>query len=145
MVEWEDYLIDNSDVLKNKLNISDKSELKKKGIEISVFKLTQLYFLGVTGNFDQEHLCQIHRFIFSDIYYFAGEYREVNIFKSTGFLDFNEISEGLYLLMNKMNNMKINENSKFEIAKYIADYYYELINIHPFREGNGRTIREFIR
>ena len=40
---------------------------------------------------------------------------------------------------------EVNENNKFEVARYISDLYISLINIHPFREGNGRTIREFIR
>ena len=35
--------------------------------------------------------------------------------------------------------------NKFEIARFLGDFYYNLILIHPFREGNGRTIREFLR
>lgn len=38
-----------------------------------------------------------------------------------------------------------NINSKYDFACHLARYYAELLNIHPFREGNGRTIREFIR
>lgn len=44
-----------------------------------------------------------------------------------------------------MNNIELNSYSKFETAKNIEKFYMELINIHPFRKGNGRTIREFIR
>ncbi|HIT38102.1 MAG TPA: Fic family protein [Candidatus Onthousia faecipullorum] len=36
-------------------------------------------------------------------------------------------------------------SSKYSFASFLATYYVELLNIHPFREGNGRTIREFIR
>lgn len=42
-------------------------------------------------------------------------------------------------------NIEVNTNNQFEIAKFLGDFYYNLILIHPFREGNGRSIREFLR
>lgn len=85
MAEWEDYLIDDTTVLKNKLGITDSDELKQKEIEITVSKIAQLYFMGITGNFDEKYLCEIHKFIFEDIYDFAGKYREVDMRKVTLF------------------------------------------------------------
>lgn len=145
MAEWEDYLNEDSTVLKNKYGITDSASLKQKEFEITVSKIAQLYFNGITGNFDEKHLCEIHKFIFEDIYDFAGKYREVDMRKITHFTPYKEIPSRLHELMNEMNNININFGSKFDIAKYIADYYYKLIEIHPFREGNGRAIREFIR
>lgn len=144
MAEWEDYLIDNK-VLKNKLGIKDGDILKQKEIEITVSKIAQLYFMGITGKFDEKHLCDIHKFIFEDIYDFAGKYREVDMRKVTLFTPYQEIPSRLHELLEEMNKIEINSYSKFETAKNIARFYCELINIHPFREGNGRTIREFIR
>lgn len=145
-MEWEDYIIGDTNVLKNKLGITDRFELQKKETEIVVSKLAYLYMRGMKGNFDQNHLCAIHKFLFEDIYEFAGKFREVDIFKdSDAFVHYEDIEKSLYDLFNEMNHKEVNVNNKFEIAKYLADYYYKLIEVHPFREGNGRSTREFMR
>lgn len=145
MAEWEDYIIDGTKTLKNNFNITSSEELKKLEKEIVVSKLSYLYINGMPGNFDIKHLCDLHQFLFGDIYPFAGKYREVDMYKITGFEHWEEINHKLEEFFEKMNNREVNESNKFEIAKYLADYYYELIGIHPFREGNGRTTREFLR
>ena len=145
MGNWDDYVYPNG-VLKNKLGITDQEELTNTENKIVVYRLAQL--IGeeykINGNFDSNHLRHIHYFLFSDLYEFAGYYREVDIFKTTGFLSYEKISDELENLMNEMNQIEV-VNSKFMIADYLANYYYRLIEIHPFREGNGRAIREFIR
>lgn len=143
-MEWQDYMMKNTNVLKNKFNITSQEELDKKENEILIEKLSYLFIYGMPGNFDSDHLSNIHRFLFEDIYYFAGQYREVDIFKETGFESYQNISSKLNEIFLDMNSKNV-LNTKFEIAKYLADYYYLLIQIHPFREGNGRTCREFIR
>jgi len=145
MAEWEDYLIKDTKVLKNKLGITDGDELKQMEFEITVSKIAQLYFMGITGNFDEKHLCEIHKFIFEDIYDFAGKYREVDMRQVTQFTPYKEIPSKLHELFNELKNTELNSYSKFETAKNIAKFYSGLIDIHPFREGNGRSIREFIR
>lgn len=146
MTRWEDYVIDETNVLKNKFGITDNNELKQKETEIVVTKLAYLYIHGMEGNFDEKHLCNIHKFLFDEIYEFAGVYREVNIYKyPPEFSTFENIHSDLLNLFDKMSKITVNSNNKFEIAEYLADFYYELIMIHPFREGNGRSIREFIR
>ena len=56
MAEWEDYIINGTKTLKNKLNITSSEELKKIEKEIVVSKLSYLYIHGMKGNFDIEHL-----------------------------------------------------------------------------------------
>lgn len=147
MKNWEDYLIEGKNILKNKLNIKDLDELIQKENEIVLKKLTTLiYYGGMLGSFDSQHLRDIHRFLFEDIYDFAGEYREVQIFKKhPKFLEPEKIPNAVDELLEYANNLEISFNSTFEIAKFLGDLYYKLILIHPFREGNGRTIREFLR
>lgn len=145
MAEWEDYVIDGTNILKNKYNISSLEELTKLETSLVVSKLSYLYIHGMKGNFDENHLCEIHKFLFDDLYEFAGEYREVDMRKITVFIPHTEIKTRLKKLFTEMNSKSVNINNKFEIAQYVADYYYGLIEIHPFREGNGRTSREFIR
>ena len=145
-MSWEDYVIKGSNVLKNKLGITNQEELTKNENEMLIYKLTYLYLNPINGNFDSKHLCDLHRFLFEDLYEFAGSYRDVPMFKKYGgFLEPEKIREELDKLLLRVKNKEVNENNKFEVARYISDLYISLINIHPFREGNGRTIREFIR
>lgn len=145
-MEWEDYLIEDSKILKNKFNIKDLNKLSKLENSIVVTKLAYLHDYGMDEEFDSNHLCKLHEFLFSDVYEFAGKYREVDMFKKYGgFTEYQLIDSEVERITNEYKNKEILVSSVFDIAKFLADYYYELIMIHPFREGNGRTIREFIR
>lgn len=142
---WESYFYPNSDVLKNKLNITDYDELKEKEAEVSFERLVELYDRPIVGNFDVQHLKDIHRYLFGDIYDWAGEYRYVNMQKQTGFTDYKNIDEylsGELQLMHEEFGQVTNESS---FAAFLATYYAQLLTIHPFREGNGRSSREFLR
>ena len=77
-------------------------------------------------------LCQIHKFLFQDVFEFAGEIRDVNI--SKGNFRFAPL---LFL----HDNLKIIENMPEETFDEIVDKYVEMNVAHPFREGNGRATR----
>ena len=79
---WEEYLYPGTNTLKNKLGITDYEELKEKEAEISFEKLVDLYEHPIKGPFDKKHLRDIHRYIFSDLYDWAGEYRTVYMSKN---------------------------------------------------------------
>ena len=145
---WYSYFYENEDVLINHLNIHDKNELKKKEYEIVAKKNILLYLSENKGNFDIEHLKYIHKFLFEDIYPFAGEFRIVNMGKGNraGFTDYERIEENLHDILNNIDDKLVsNSHSKFFYAEALANMYYLLLEIHPFREGNGRTVREFLR
>ena len=82
--EWDSYLIPGKNVLKNHLGILDYDSLQEEEKKIVRNKLVQLYLNPIQGKFDANHLKIIHKFIFVDIYPFAGEYRRVNLAKSRG-------------------------------------------------------------
>lgn len=143
---WESYLYPGTDTLKNKLGITDSDELHEKEAEISFEKLVELYENPIPGNFDKKHLCDIHHYIFSDLYDWAGEYRKVYMAKNHSY--FAEVGMIDYYLEEdlRMMNEEIQKVSYLpELASFLAAYYVYLLNTHPFREGNGRTIREFLR
>lgn len=147
---WNNYFIPGTNVLKNNLGIIDKEELMKKETEITFYKLVELQVEPISMNFDIEHLKAIHRYLFEDVYPFAGEYRTTNIEKNNSyFASVDEIDYKLKDIFNGMNEIMENNkgmlNSKYDFACFLAKYYSLLLNVHPFREGNGRTIREFIR
>ena len=146
---WNDYLDSENAILKNKLGFSgekDRDSLSKAERKISLEKLSLLYLNPIDGALDAEHLKKIHRFIFEDIYPFAGEYREVDIEKNHfSFRSYKTIEPRLEATLKLMQDEIKNVHSVFGYAYFLAGYYNELIIIHPFREGNGRSIREFFR
>lgn len=142
---WDDYLIDNTDVLKNKLNITDKEQLKEKERNISKLKIAKLYIKPICKNFDTQDLKKVHNFIFDKVYPFAGEIRLCTLGKdNTAFCNPKYIEESLNKILEDLNNIP-DISSITELAFYVAPFYHDLIMIHPFREGNGRTIRVFMR
>lgn len=145
-VNWDSYLIPGTETLKNKLGIKNKEELKELEKIIVRKKLAYLYLKPIQGNFDMEHLLKIHKFIFDEIYPFAGELRICSMQKNTVFCNPKDIEENLINALNELNEeFEAEIYSTTEFAFKLAKHYYNLIYTHPFREGNGRTIRTFIR
>jgi cell filamentation protein len=101
----------------------------------------------VTGNFDLAHLQRIHRAIFQDVYDWAGDLREINI--SKGGMRFAMTSQlessaaEIFGRLRRDNHLRGLQQSEF--ARSAAEFLGDVNALHPFREGNGRTQREFFR
>ena len=140
------YCYPKSNVLKNKLNIKDELTLFEAEKKLTLIRLQELQAKPIKGNFDYKHLKDIHYYIFQDVYDWAGELRTVeigkgNLFCTTEFL----VSYGESIFK---NYFKLCFNAKDDFKKYIKNFsscYADLNALHPFREGNGRTQREFAR
>lgn len=143
---WNEYFIDGTNVFKNYLGITNYDELMQKEADSTFEKLVELYENPIEGTFDKKHLCEIHKYLFGDIYPFAGKYRTVYMQKNNSyFTDEKDIDRHLDIVLKEMQEDFKNCNTKQDYAIFLAQFYYDLLVIHPFREGNGRTIREFIR
>lgn len=140
------YCYPNTNVLVNKLDIKDNKKLSTIERKLVLLKLYELRQNKQISNFDIHHFLSIHKFLFEDIYPFAGKIRSEDIAKdSFRFAKWEFIEDELNNLFSKLANDNLKNLSKEEIAKKLAYYMSELNVLHPFREGNGRTIREFIR
>ena len=141
------YCYPDSNVLKNKLNIRDNKLLKTAEEEITLIKQMELLKNPIKGNFSKAHLMNIHKFIFEDIYPFAGKIRREQISKAdTMFYPPNLIDRELDKVFAKIKEKNmLKETDKEKVFDNLAYVMAELNIIHPFREGNGRSIREFIR
>jgi len=122
-------------VLENRLNITDQIELSKVEEKISKQKAKKLFDSGdinkvEVGTFSG--LSFIHRYLFSEIYDFAGNLREVNISKG----DFR-FAPMMYL----SQSLKHIDAMPQENFDEIIEKYVEMNIAHPFREGNGRATR----
>lgn len=146
---WEEYFYPSSDVLKNNFDCRNYDKLKELEATYSFDRLLELREKDVPTIFDKECLKNVHRYIFQDVYPFAGEYRKVNLMKARGsFLymkDVSDIEKYLDEIFDEANNRLKNCHGKGEFADILAKIYSDLIYCHPFREGNGRSIREFVR
>jgi cell filamentation protein len=145
--EWDsDYCYPNSHILKNKLNITNQHELEEAERAITSLKMSQAVSMGISGGFNFEHLKTIHKFLFEDIYDWAGQVRTVNISKGNQFCRYDYIGKQAEILFDKLKAENYLKDCKsiVEIGKRLAYYLSEINVIHPFREGNGRTQRLFI-
>lgn len=98
------------------------------------------------GDFDFSHYKAIHRFLFEDIYVWAGEVRTVDMSKKgTFFAPCDEIEKLADACFGRLiaENLFLNLSRSAYIEK-ITDFYCVTNVLHPFREGNGRTQRVFI-
>lgn len=121
--------------LENKLGITDSAELAREEEKISKKKALWLFESGTldrlpAGTWDT--LQTIHRYLFEDLYDFAGELRTVNLAK--GHFRFAP----LMYLEAALGNVEKMPQSTFE---EIVEKYVEMNIAHPFREGNGRSMR----
>ena len=141
------YCYPGTDVLINKLNIRDNQLLSEAERKIVLTKSYELRKNSKIGNFDLDHFLKIHEFLFEDIYPFAGKFRNENIAKGYfSFAEWQYIEPEIKRLFDKLKAENyLQGRSREELVKGLAYYLSELNVLHPFREGNGRTIREFIR
>lgn len=121
--------------LENKLNITDPAELAREEERISKKRAKEMFennYLDTLNPGTFESLKKIHKYLFEDIYEFAGEIRKVNIAKG----NFRFIP--LAYLETAINNIEKMPQSTYS---EIIEKYVEMNIAHPFREGNGRSTR----
>lgn len=122
-------------VLENKLNITNQAELAMEEEKISKKRAKEIFETGYLNKLDPgtfESLRKIHKFLFEEIYEFAGELRKVNIAKG------NFRFTPLVYLEESIKNIEKMPQSTYE---EIIEKYVEMNIAHPFREGNGRSTR----
>ena len=121
--------------LENKLGITDSAELAREGEMRSKKKAIWLFEEGILDTLDAGSLAtlkEIHKILFGEIYEFAGEIRKVNLAK--GNFRFAPL---MYLEAALANIEKMPQSDYDEII----EKYVEMNIAHPFREGNGRSMR----
>jgi cell filamentation protein len=140
------YCYPNSNVLINKLDITDAEKLHDIERKLTSLRILELIEQPIKGRFDFEQLKKIHEYIFQDIYEWAGKVRTVDIAKGNMFCKVQFIQNQADELFGKLKRENyLRDIDRDKIPKKFAYYFAEINALHPFREGNGRTQREFIR
>ncbi|WP_153447199.1 Fic/DOC family protein [Vibrio algicola] len=138
------YCYSGSDVLINKLNIKDSLDLEEAEVAFSKER-----YLSYQSNktqldhFNFGHLKHLHFVLFQDLYRWAGQLRDVDISKgNTRFCTYSRIEPEANKLFSQIASLST-ANNKEHLITQAADLFCEMNLLHPFREGNGRTLRFF--
>jgi len=141
-----------SDVLINKYNVRNKELLEKFEIQKVFVKLLGIDVkpTRIAYTYDVEHLVNIHKYLFGDIYEWAGTFRKENLYKSERVLssgsaeyaDYHEIENRLKKLLQEYADFEWMKTTKK--GDVVSDFLLALWSIHPFREGNTRTCITFL-
>ncbi|MGN0463040.1 MAG: Fic/DOC family protein [Ruminococcus sp.] len=146
-MKYDVYLYDDCNVLKNKLGIKDGVELDKAESALASAGMMNLFECGFK-DFSPKGICDIHRIIFGDVYEWAGKYRSINVQKrepllagkSVWYSNWDCIDKDLNNAWDKINRINWDNLSHDEFAKSVAHMFPAIWQVHPFREGNTRTV-----
>lgn len=145
------YIYPHTSTLKNLADIQDEKELSCMEAEYTSLRLAELVVKESAGRFDFAALCEMHRYIFQDVYEWAGKIRVINIEKaepalggiSIEYSDFSNIEKDLEDALTAMNQFAWETASIENAAERFSGYMAEIWKVHPYREGNTRTIVTF--
>jgi|SRR5579863_8097852 len=148
------YLDPQSGILLNKFGLTDQESLDRAESNSVSVRSILLQLNPWKGNFDSEHLKAIHSYLFRDVYEWAGQFRTATLAKAdyvsggrvTRFTHPDLIEHELTRVFDELANEHFLERlQRREFARKVAALLSEINRIHPFREGNGRAQRQFVR
>lgn len=130
-------------VMKNRLNIREVQRLEQAAYEFSALRAATLDIGPLVRGLPQ--LCAIHHTLYQDVFEWAGELREVDIYRGdTRFCHFEYIEKEGNALMQALEDEEYLAGLEFdEFVVRLAHYYCEINVLHPFRLGNGLAQRIF--
>lgn len=136
----------NTTILINKFDIRDEAKLNEVESVITSARYAEWTSAPKVASFDFAHYKDVHCFLFSDLYEWAGKVRGVDISKKgtkfTPAKDIDTEAERIFGRLGAQNCFK--GLARDEFVDEIVDFYCVTNILHPFREGNGRTQRAFL-
>jgi len=145
--DWTSYFWPGTTVLRNKLGIHDPDELHtEEYLYASARQIDlELRVVIIPATYDADHLRNVHRHLFQDVYDWAGEHRTVSLAKNTSeFAPTNRIASYLDAAASIADDMSWQSMTADQFAKAMAKVYAWVNHAHPFREGNGRAAKYWL-
>jgi len=141
----ENYCYKGTHTLRNVLGITDDAVLNETERKLVSLRVYDLLSYSIKGKFDFSHLKAIHRFLFQDLYAWAGQPRTVAIAKTNLFCLPQYIDSAAGDIFRKLKEQRYFISLDYEATlEALVSLFADINALHPFREGNGRTQREFI-
>jgi len=139
------YFYDNG-TLRNRFGVRDRDELAAIEYEITAVRIAEIERSPLDGGFDLTHLQAVHRYLFGDVYEWAGELRTVEISKgdATFCLVRFIVPASEQVFASVPTVLRDLRSGGGLVPVSLADLYADVNALHPFREGNGRAQRAFI-
>lgn len=145
------YLYPGTNVLINRFHITDQAALAICEAEFVGLKMRLLSTNPIDGFFDYPHLCAIHKFLFDDLYFWAGQQRTIFIEKAEAILQGrsikytppDQIEDHSKRILHAMRSIDWNQLSETQKAIDLSNFMAALWKTHPFREGNSRAVIAF--
>ncbi|MEG1578789.1 MAG: Fic family protein [Oscillospiraceae bacterium] len=133
-------------VLINKFDIRDESKLNEVETVLVSARNAEWLTHPEVDSFDFAHYQTIHQVLFSDLYEWAGHIRTVDISKKgTRFCPASEIDARAVQIFGRLKKQGYFKNlPPVLFVEELVDFYCATNDLHPFREGNGRTQRAFL-
>jgi cell filamentation protein len=140
------YLDPASGVLKNRFGITDAATLEQTEADLVAARSKELSQTPLKGRFDLAHMQAIHRYLFGDVYEWAGQLRTIDISKGGHLFAHHAHIAGAAAQIFKqlVEERRLAGLAPAAFSDRAAHYLGELNALHPFREGNGRAQREFV-
>ena len=140
------YTDPNTNVLKNLVNATDSGTLRLIESGAVTKRLAELQANPIQIK-DSSTLLNIHKHLFQDVYSWAGEKRTVEISKEgTSFFPLSHFNTAFHSIDTLIQAYrKIDKDDKSRLTHKLAEILDHINHLHPFREGNGRAQREFLR
>ena len=148
MIDIADFQISGSNVLKNKLSITDARVLGNAEADCASIRLSELHQKPTVGAFTTEHLQQIHGYLFQDVYEWAGKLREVELPKGIAQPGTppREIEKALDRLFDRLSSENYLKGYDLDQWAERSSYYLgEITDVQPFLSGNALALQEFTR
>lgn len=145
------YVYPGTDILINKLHIQNQEQLDMAEADYVSYRLREVAITPQTGSFDFEHLCAYHQYLFQDVFEWAGVQRSIDIEKSepvlgglsieySHYADIKKDAEAILAAMRSVTWSNLSLDAK---AASFSQSMAMLWKVHPFREGNTRSVVTF--
>lgn len=144
---WVGYFIPESDVLRNRVGATSRDELAAAENDLVEVRVAELRDNpgAIARTYDLTHLKALHGYLFQDVYDWAGDLRTVGIEKAgESFMPPYDLGRPVSFVTAQIaETRQLRTISSEDLPARLAEMYDYINFAHPFREGNGRTQREF--
>ena len=147
------YVYSNTNILINKLNIKDEKELIDVEAQLIIAGILDITSIFAEISFQEyRSLQKIHHFLFHELYSWAGEFRTINIYKtervlnglSVDYSNEDQITSDLKAIFSWANSKQWNYSNP-QLSEDFSALMTNLWRVHPYREGNTRTLSIFMK